>query len=113
VLEIWNQCFNPRAEPTTKFPIRFGLLGLAHECWIDKFLSNIGDSFGKILNIDTLYKTNPYSTIKNILVEVDIKEGFPDNIEIVMGTYTHRKIINCTRIPFRCMSFHSYGHVVD
>jgi hypothetical protein len=83
------------------------------QCWTNKILRNLGDSIGKTLDVNYSHKTSSLRMVENILVEVDIKEGLVDNIKIIMGAHTHKKIMDYMRIPLICVKCHSYRHVAD
>jgi hypothetical protein len=61
---------------------------------MNKFLSQLGDFFGIMLDIDRSYKTSSMRTIEKLLIEIDMMEGLPKNIEIVIRNFVHRKILD-------------------
>ena len=46
-------------------------------------------------------------------MEVDISEGFSNSIEIVMCSHSYRQIIDYMKTPFKCVRYHTYGHVEE
>ena len=61
---------------------------------MNKFLSQLGEFFGIMLDIDRSYKTSSMRTVEIFLLEIDIMEGLTKNIEIVIRNFVHRKILD-------------------
>lgn len=61
---------------------------------MNKFLSQLGEFFGIMLDIDRSYKTSSMRTVAKLLLEIDMMEGLLKNIEIVVRNFVHRKILD-------------------
>lgn len=61
---------------------------------MNKFLSQLGEFFGIMLDIDRSYKTSSMRTVAKLLLEIDMMEGLLKNIEIVVRNFVHREILD-------------------
>lgn len=61
---------------------------------MNKFLSQLGEFFGIMLDIDRSYKTSSMRTVEKLLLEIDMMEGLLKNIEIVVRNFVHREILD-------------------
>ena len=61
---------------------------------MNKFLSQLGDFLGIMLDIDRSYKTSSMRKVEKLLLEIDMMEGLLKNIEIVVRNFVHRKILD-------------------
>jgi hypothetical protein len=57
-LTRWYPCFNLGLNPSPKILVWAKPLGILLEHWIERYLRNIGDYFGKMLDVDSTYKTS-------------------------------------------------------
>lgn len=72
----------------------------------------IEDSLGLFLEMDMSYLVTEKRTMAHILVSMDLREGFMENIclEIVVGPLI--QLLDYDGVPFQCHRCHTLGHMI-
>ena len=78
-------------------------------CWNPKSLHVIGDALGKYIDIAS---PKDQHACAHICVEVDLKVGLPEAINLMVGNWFHIQKLDYEQIPFKCRGCHEYGHFI-
>jgi hypothetical protein len=61
--------------------------------------------------VDPFYETNVFNKMDKFLVEIDVKEGMVESVDIEMDHRTHKNILDYCNVPFTCVRCHMHGHI--
>jgi hypothetical protein len=76
------------------------------------YFKSIGNFLGDFLEADLSFEETKQRKIARILVNLNVKEGLGEEIDLTWEGYTHTQLLNYENIPFRCRHCHKYGHLV-
>jgi hypothetical protein len=78
-----------------------------------EYFKAIGNFLGDFLEADLSFKKTKQRKIARILVNINVREGLEEEIDLTWEGYTHTQLLDYENIPFRCWRCHKYGHLVD
>jgi len=105
--------FDASRERVDIIPIWVRLPGLPHHYWEEKFFKRIGNMIGEFLEADKSYLDTRQRKMARILVNINVREGLGEEVDIVLGPFHHTQKLDYENIPFRCRRCHVYGHLVE
>lgn len=79
---------------------------------MDVGLKDMGDSLGTFTALDESYKLSNARSVAHILVDLDVRQGLFESINIVMGDMSYVQILDYVNIPFRCSWCRRVGHIL-
>jgi hypothetical protein len=106
-LNIWAPDFDPSVDAPKVVPVWVRLPNLHVHCWRYQSLQKIGNELGKF--IDKVDNKAQY-TCARICVEVDLKAGLPEAVNLTVGSWKHYKKLDYEQLPFKCRNCHEHGH---
>ena len=107
-LNKWDLFFDPEKDIASSVPVWVKLPHLPLHCWSDEDLKAIGNTLGK--HIDKSEPKHPMFSCARICIEVDLEKGFLEAINMSMDSWNHLQTIDYEQIPFKCKTYHEYGH---
>jgi len=112
LLKPWTPMFDASRERVDTIPIWVRLPAFPFQFWKEKFFRKIGNMLGEFLEADESFKDSNQKRMARILVNINVREGLGDAVELVLGHYRHIQKLDYENIPFRCRRCHEYGHLV-
>lgn len=112
VLERWYVAFDPETAPIRKRHIWAILLGFPLPWWKLEILIQTANSLGKFVQLDLASLQSFDKICATIMIEVDVTNGLPAEIEIKWGHETRIQKVDYWKISFRCHHCHSMGHLI-
>jgi hypothetical protein len=111
MLKRWHLVFNLEKEH-----IRFRHLwvlfpGCSLALWSLEAFKEIENSLGKFLHVDPKHLVGSDQRMGKILVEIDVNEGLPAEIDIDWRGYLIQQRLDYVGIPFRCFGCKETGHL--
>jgi hypothetical protein len=82
------------------------------ELWDDKFMWDLSKFLGHTASVESSYKKSVYFLVARVLLDIDLKEGLEESIEIAIGDKVITHILDYPNIPFHGVRCHNYGHMV-
>lgn len=73
----------------------------------------IGDYLGKFIFYDSSYEVHGRMWVAKVLVSLDTKLGFLEEMNLEMGGLVHIQCLDYEGIPFRCLHCHAMDHLVE
>jgi len=113
LLKPWTPMFDASRERVDIIPIWVRLPGLPHHYWEEKFFKRIGNKIGEYLEADNSYLDTRQRKMARILVNINVREGLGEEVDMVLGPFQHTQKLDYENIPFRCRRCHEYGHLVE
>lgn len=111
--------FRPKAmaplslvEVVERTPIWVKLLVLLLELWEDPILMTIKKLLGKVVKVDESYKTSVYCSVVRVLVDVNIRKGLFEPVEVILGDHVYNQILYYVSVPFHYSNCHTYVHIL-
>jgi hypothetical protein len=111
ILKEWAISFNPTRKSQTSTKNWAILPNLPLVFWNETVLISIGNQIGKFLSCETGWAKKVERHWAQVQIEVDLKEGLMDEIELVWGEFKWVQKIDYWRVPFRCFGCHQVGHL--
>jgi len=106
-LNQWTPDFDLSQDVPSVVPVWVRLPHLPLHCWNPKSLEVIGNKLGKY--IDHAERRDQYSCVR-ICVEVDLEEGLPEAIKLMVVDWSYIQVLDYKQLPFKCLHCHNYGH---
>jgi len=113
LLKPWSPMFDASRERVDIIPIWVRLPGLPPYYWEEKYFKSIGNKIGEFLEADNSYLDTRQRKMARILVNINVREGLGEEVDIVFGPFQHTQKLDYENIPFRCRRCHDYGHLVE
>ena len=113
LLKPWHPLFDASRERVDRIPIWVRLPGLPLHFWDPIHFRKLGDILGSFLEADLTFLETHYKQVARILVEVNIREGLPETIDLDWGPDIITQPLDYENVPFRCRICHAYGHPVS
>eukprot|EP00253_Pinus_taeda_P026917 PITA_26917 len=106
-LNKWTLDFDPSQDVPSVVPVWVRLPHLPLHCWNQRSFQTIGNALGKY--IDQATRRDQYSCAR-ICVEVDLEEGLPEAIKLMVAGWTHIQELDYEQLPFKCRHCHGHSH---
>jgi len=113
MLKPWSPMFDASRERVDTIPIWVRLPGLPPFYWEEKYFKRIGNKIGEFLEADNSFVDTRQRKMARILVNINVREGLGEEVDIVFGPFQHTQKLDYENIPFRCRICHDYGHLVE
>jgi len=113
LLKPWSPMFDASRERVDIIPIWVRLPGLPPYYWEEKFFKSIGNKIGEFVEADNSYLDTRQRKMARILVNINVREGLGEEVDLVFGPFHHTQKLDYENIPFRCRRCHEYGHLVE
>ena len=110
LLKPWHPLFDASRERVDKIPIWVRLPALPLHFWGPVHFRRIGDILGTYLDADFSYLETHEKKMARIMVNINIREGLAETINLDWGPTVISQILDYENIPFRCRRCHKYGH---
>jgi len=81
--------------------------------WRELHLRRIRNILGNFLEVDLSFLKTHVKQVARILVNINIREGLLETINLVWGPEVISQILDYENIPFRCRRYHAYGHPIS
>jgi hypothetical protein len=102
LLKPWSPLFDANREKLDKIPIWVRLPALPLQFWSLDYFKAIENFLGDFLEADLSYEEIKQRKIARILVNLNVREGLGEEIDLTWGNYTHTQILDYENVPFRC-----------
>jgi hypothetical protein len=79
--------------------------------WQEEALISIRNNKGKFISCELGWEMNIDRKWAWVQIEVGMREGLLDEIELVWGGFSCRQKIDYWHVPFRCFGCHEVGHL--
>jgi len=112
LLKPWTPMFDASRERVDIIPLWVRLPAFPFQFWKEKYFRRVGNLLGEFLEADETYVESRRKSMARILVNINVREGLGDEVELVLGHYRHIQKLDYENIPFRCRRCHEYGHSV-
>jgi len=66
------------------------------------YFKAIGNFLGEFLETDLSFEETKQRKVTRILVNLNVREGLGEEIDLSWGNFTHSQILDYGNIPFRC-----------
>ena len=113
LLKPWTPMFDTSRERVDIIPIWVRLPALPHHYWEEKYFKSIGNKIGEFLEADNSYLDTRQRKMARILVNINVREGLGEEVDLVLGPFHHTQKLDYENIPFRCRRCHEYEHLVE
>jgi hypothetical protein len=113
LLHLWDVHFDPRREPVSTMVVWVILLGLLLVFWDKNVLKFIGNKVGDFIRLEKDWYSNMDQRWAWVEVEVDIKKGLLEEIELVFENFSWVQHIDYWCIPFLCFECHVVSHTLE
>jgi hypothetical protein len=102
LLKPWSPLFDASREKLDKILVSVQLLALPlHFRTLDYFKA-IGNVLGDFLEADLSFAKTKQRKIARILVNLNVREGLGEEIDLSWGSFTHTQLLDYENVPFRC-----------
>ena len=64
------------------------------------------------MDADMTYEETEQRKVARILVNLNVREGLGEEMDLTWGDYTYAQKLDYENIPFRCRRCHQYGHLI-
>jgi len=88
------------------------LPALPLQFWTLDYFKAIGNFLGEFLETDLSFEETKQRKVARILVNLNVREGLGEEIDLSWGSFTHSQILDYENVPFRCRRCHMYGKLV-
>jgi hypothetical protein len=112
LLKPWSPLFNASREKLDKIPVWVRLPSLPLQFWSLDYFKAIRNFLGDFLEADLSFEETKQRKIARILVNLNVREGLGEEIDLSWGSFTHTQLLDYENVPFRCRRCHQYGHLV-
>lgn len=112
ILRRWTPLFDASQMKLGKEPIWVRLLGLPYELWTPTFFRLFEDYIGEFMDADYSYKHTRDMAMARILVLIDLREGFIEDICLSTKYGEITQTLDYEGVPFRCHRCHSTKHLL-
>lgn len=112
LLKPWSPMFDASREQVDVIPIWVRLPALPFQYWNEKYFRIIGNKLGEFLEADNSYLETRQRKVARILVNINVREGLGEELDLVLGPFCHSQKLDYENVPFRCRRCHKYGHLV-
>jgi hypothetical protein len=68
---------------------------------------------GTFIAVNSSFKSSTSCVVVHLLVELDLSKGLYESIMLVAGECSCVQVLDYLNVPFQCVIFHSFGHVVE
>jgi len=65
------------------------------------------------LEADLSFEEKKQRKVARILVNLNVREGLGEEIDLSWGSFTHTQLLDYENVPVRCHQCHQYGHLVE
>jgi len=113
LLKQWHPLFDASRERVDVIPIWVRMPALPLHFWELYHFKRIGDILGSFLEADFTYLETHERKVARILVNINIREGLAEYINLEWGPIIHPQLLDYENVPFRCRRCHAYGHPVS
>jgi hypothetical protein len=96
----------------TKYLVWVCLPALPLHFWSLEHFKAIGNFLGDFLEADMTFEETKQRKVARILVNLNVREGLGEEVDLRWGSYTHTQSLDYENVPFRCRRCHQYGHLV-
>jgi hypothetical protein len=72
----------------------------------------IENFLGDFLDADLTFEETKQRKVARILVNLNVREGLGEEVDLRWGRYTHTQRLDYENVPFRCRRCHQYGHLI-
>eukprot|EP01018_Ginkgo_biloba_P039380 Gb_12932 [translate_table: standard] len=110
-LNRWSPFFDARKERMDLMPVWVKLPGLPLEFWSLEVFKAIGNVLGHFVEADMSFITSGLMVTTHILVQMDLREGLAESLELKKGLHSLTQPLDYSSVPFRCNRCHKYGHL--
>jgi len=76
-------------------------------------VDSIGNKIGRFLGCEPEWETKMDRRYGWLQIEVDLRDGLIDKIELVFGGFMWLQHIDYWRVPFICFGCHEAGHLKE
>jgi hypothetical protein len=111
VLKEWAISFNPTHESLSHTKVWTILPNFPLVFWHEEVLTAIGNSISSFLDCEIEWEKKTDRRWLWLHVEVELKEGFLDEIELKCDEFRWVQHIDYWRVPLRCFGCHEVGHL--
>jgi hypothetical protein len=112
LLKPWNPLFDASTECLDKILVWVRLPTLPFHLWSFEYFKKIGNFLGDFLDADMSFEVTKQRKVARILVNLNVREGLGEEMDLTWGDYTYSQKLDYENIPFRCRRCHQYGHLV-
>jgi hypothetical protein len=112
LLKPWNPLFDASTERLDKILVWVRLPALPFHLWSFDYFKKIGNFLGDFLDADMTFEETKQRKVARILVNLNVREGLGEEMDLSWGGYTYAQKLDYENIPFRCRRCHQYGHLV-
>ena len=102
VLLRWHSGFNPWKERLKKMNLWVFLIEFSLHCWNLARFMVVDKAIGHFILIEEYFMLASVIRLPRMLVQVDILEGLPTELEVVWGGGLFVQRLDYWKIPFRC-----------
>jgi len=95
-----------------KIPVWVYLPALPLQFWTLDYFKSIGNFLGEFLEADLSFEETKQRKVARIIVNLNVKEGLGEEIDLRWGSFIHSIILDYENVPFRCCCCHQCGHLV-
>lgn len=100
LLKPWHPMFDASRERVDTIPIWVRLPVLPLHFWSELHLRRIGNILGTFLEADLSFLESHVKQVARILVNINIREGLSETINLVWGSEVISQILDYENIPF-------------
>jgi len=102
LLKPWSPLFDASRERVDMIPIWVRLPALPLHFWELYHFRRIGNILGQFLEADLSYIESHQRQVARILVNINVREGLAETINLDWGPYIIPQMLDYENIPFRC-----------
>ena len=110
LLKSWNPMFDASKERVDEIFIWVRMPALPLHFWDFFHFRRIGYILGTFLEADLSFLETHEKKVAHILVNIDIREGLAESINMDWGPEIIPQTLDYENVPFRCKRCHAYGH---
>jgi hypothetical protein len=95
-----------------KISVWVRLLVIPFHLYTLEYFKSIGKYIGDLLDADMTFEETKQRKVERIFVNLNIREGLGEEVDLSWGSYTYNQRPVYENIPFRCRRCHQYGHLI-
>jgi hypothetical protein len=95
-----------------KISVWVRLPALPFHLWTFEHFKSIENYIGDFLDADMTFEETKQRKVERILVNLNIREGLGEEVDLSWGSYTYNQRLDYENIPFRCRRCHQYGNLI-
>jgi len=88
------------------------LPALPFHIWTFEHFKSTENYICDFLDDDMPFEETKQTKLERILVNLNIREGLGEEVDLSWGSYTYNRRLNYENIPCRCRRCHQYGHLI-